>query len=324
LTFDPGLRGASAELIVKAMERTEDNITKLLISFFVTSFLCATQLRSPDSELLTAHEKVSLPILGGVSLLSLTFLGPALMAVFWVMTIFNLRHWTRLERIRQAGRVRTTPAILLIRWKRFRQGAAYAMGAILWLTLAAFAWKAAVFPRIGSIMAACNLLMILAATLIVKRVATRHCVIIFGICSVLCGLLVFHVGGVLHRPFDLGRADLTGLNLNNVDLRGANLVGATLKNALLGGTDLRGADLSYADLSCAYLSGAKMKDSSVEGANFHRAWLWDTDMREVGSLQQNQISQSCGSPGTFFDKNSGLHVEHSCYWAQFASPHCFE
>ena len=94
----------------------------------------------------------------------------------------------------------------------------------------------------------------------------------------------------------LGKADLSGANLQGAALSGADLGGADLSDANLQGADLSGADLEGADLSDANLQGAYLS-----GANFRNAILTDleefkairdftkTDLRDVVGLSREDL-----------------------------------
>ncbi len=147
---------------------------------------------------------------------------------------------------------------------------------------------------------------------------------------------------------DLGRANASGANLRNAkiiwaqvgatnfsgaDLRNAKIEGnfaANLRNANLSGADLskgyvNGADLSGANLSGANLGGAsipgvgdlvgtgiyraRLAGANVHGANFTRARVSDTDLREVRGLTQEQVDVATGNSGTQLPDN--LHRPES-------------
>jgi uncharacterized protein YjbI with pentapeptide repeats len=99
--------------------------------------------------------------------------------------------------------------------------------------------------------------------------------------------------GLIHRPFNLFRADLSNQSFRASDLRGAflhrtnltgsdllhaDLAGADLGHANLAGTDLRGADLAGADLSEADLTSARLESADFPGASLRFANLAGQDL----------------------------------------------
>ena len=80
-------------------------------------------------------------------------------------------------------------------------------------------------------------------------------------------------GKMVCMPLDLGRIDLSG-----VDLASALLSGIDLKCADLSGADLSGADLSYADLFEADLSNADLSSANLFFAKLNRADFSDADL----------------------------------------------
>src|SRR4051794_39633056 len=71
---------------------------------------------------------------------------------------------------------------------------------------------------------------------------------------------------------DIGRANLTGANLNRAKLSGAVLAGANLTRVVLVEADLKGASLG------ANLSHAILFDADLRGANLTRACLYQANL----------------------------------------------
>ncbi|NEP12139.1 MAG: pentapeptide repeat-containing protein [Symploca sp. SIO2C1] len=83
-----------------------------------------------------------------------------------------------------------------------------------------------------------------------------------------------HLNEAVLSQADLRGADFRGADLWEADLRDANLKGADLR-----GADLRGANLKGADLSEANLSGVKLIGTKLLAANFYKAILTGTCLK---------------------------------------------
>ena len=89
---------------------------------------------------------------------------------------------------------------------------------------------------------------------------------------------------------DLSRANFYGANLRKTKFRNSKLVGAIMINADIGfHSDFEGADMTDVQAMGINSVGANFKNTVLNGADFYRAVLWDTDfknakMSEVGSF----------------------------------------
>jgi uncharacterized protein YjbI with pentapeptide repeats len=114
--------------------------------------------------------------------------------------------------------------------------------------------------------------------------------------AILAGWAMLVFGPLLHRPFDLYHANLSGHwlaneELPNAYLRFANLSGANLSRAYLWRADLiaanlSGANLSRVDLSAANLIGANLSRANLMNrANLDYANLSGADLSDAHLLQ---------------------------------------
>lgn len=89
---------------------------------------------------------------------------------------------------------------------------------------------------------------------------------------------------------DLSRANFYGANLRKTKFRNSKLVGTILINADIGfHSDFEGADMTDVQAIGINSIGANFKNTVLNGADFYRAVLWDTDfknakMSEFGSF----------------------------------------
>ena len=258
-----------------------------MLTFVGTAAFCLLSLASPDSGLLMGNEKLTVPGAGPVSFFGFMLLGPAILIVLRIYLQIYVDHNDRLNRVAQRMPVVRAPTLVPLKNPLILGFSALTFYVLLPVTMLFFAWKAAVFPTWGS-----GLLCVAAgviashAMLPLRKVSwpTKRWLSV-GV-AVFAGGAIFAGGamlrfGPLRRPFELYRANLSGVFLPGYDLQGANLGGANLSNANLIGADLSGADLGgganlsrAANLSGgANLSGANLIGADLSGANLNGANL---------------------------------------------------
>ncbi len=100
---------------------------------------------------------------------------------------------------------------------------------------------------------------------------------------------------------DLGRANLSGMDLKNAKLYGANLSNADLNRADLSGANLRramlsGANLRETDLSAADFGEATLIAANLSHANLGKTIFFSADLRQAilrgANLDQTDLSYS--------------------------------
>ncbi len=169
------------------------------------------------------------------------------------------------------------------------------------LTLAAFAWKAAIDDHYHGVNA--SLAGASVAALSLERVS-RHSwrrrgwlragpMLAVASLTVLYGtlILVYADRGVPMRRLNLERAQFPeNANLLGINLRGANLRRASLRDAVLTGADLERADLRQADLSGANLTGAVLDFAVLHGARIDRSTEIDDKWRLVHEIVSSRRS----------------------------------
>ena len=320
-----GLRKLAADLIDKASDETASQVVRLMLAFVGTAAFCLLSLASPDIGLLTSNEKLTVPGAGPVSFFGFMLLGPAILIVLRIYLQIYVEHSTRLDRIAQRMPVVRAPTLAPLKNPLIRAFSALTLYLLLPVTMLAFAWKAAVFPTWGS-----GLLCVAAgviashAMLPFRRISWRTRALLSMGAAIVAGGVIF---GFWHprRPFELSRANLSGVWLPNEDLLEAHLTDANLSGANLYAADLSGAHLSYAnlhgieliaaglsgahlyaadlsranlhgavligaDLSGADLSGANLSDADLSGADLSSA-----DLSSAKNLNQQQLNGACGT-----------------------------
>lgn len=97
---------------------------------------------------------------------------------------------------------------------------------------------------------------------------------------------------------ELGKADLSGVNLKGCDLSYADLSEANLQ-----GTNLRGTDLSFADLSQANLQNADLRGALLMSANLRNANLQGT------KLEKADCDRNTHFPPDFDLAQAGVNIQ---------------
>jgi Pentapeptide repeats (8 copies) len=307
-----GLRKLSPDLISKARDETATQVTRIGLTFLGTTAFCLLSLLSPDSALLGGSEKINVPLAGPVSFFGFMLLGPALLIGLRVYLQIYAEHSDRLDRLARSVSVARAPTLIPLQNSLIRLFSGLTFYILLPVAMLLFAWKAAVFPAWGSGLLGVGVAVIASHVLLPfgkfswrsKGVVSVSAAIIAGI---IAGGVVFKFE-LLHRPFNLFRANLSGqwlvlqdlrkANLQFADLRGAYLFIANLTDAVLIRANLSGANLIGADLSGAYLFSANLSDADLSDAELSGANLSGADLRNVKNLTQTQLEEACGNANT--------------------------
>jgi uncharacterized protein YjbI with pentapeptide repeats len=303
-----GLRKLSADLIDKANDETASQVVRLMLAFVGTAAFCLLSLASPDSGLLTGSEKLNVPGAGPVSFFGFMLLGPAILIVLRIYLQIYVEHSDRLNRIAQRMPVVSAPTLAPFKNPLIRGFRDLTLYLLLPVTMLLFAWKAAVLQPpadeaaeafsmayIWSRLAIWSLgLLCIAAGVIAShamlplhRVSWRTRALLSVSAAILAGVVIS--GGVIfdfwlpRRPFELYRANLSGVWLPGYDLLKADLFGANLSDANLSGADLtlanlRKANLKAANLSGAFMRAAKLGDAKLGGADLSSTELGDAEL----------------------------------------------
>jgi hypothetical protein len=334
-----GLRRLSPDLINKAIEETNAQVTRIGLAFLGAAAFCALALFSPDIALLGhivpvgGSEKINVPLTGPATFFGFMLLGPAVLIMLRVYLQIYVEHSNRLERLGRSMPAVRAPTLVQLKVPLLQSFSGFIFYLVLPLVMMFFAWKAAVFPALGSGFL-CVAVGVIAshAMLPLSKISWRSKAKRSLIAAIVAGALVQSFGP-FRRPFELdgtnlssqwfptGRTDLTGAwlrnanlsgatllfadlsgakltraNLRGVDLTGADLSGrADLQGADLSGASLRGANLSDAVLFRANLSGADLHDANLSGAGLIGTDLSDVDLSVAKNLAQaNRLNDACG------------------------------
>ena len=142
-----GLRKLSPTLVAQALDETAASITRIVVTFVGAALFCLLSLLTPDSALLTAGERLSVPFAGPVSFLGFIFVGPAVLIALRVHLQIYAEHWRRLEAIRRRlPPPPRAPVLAPLRNPLVRGFTGFVLYLLLPLARLAFTWKAAVFP----------------------------------------------------------------------------------------------------------------------------------------------------------------------------------
>lgn len=242
--------------------------------FLGTIVFCLIALFTPDTEFILGAAKIKVPLAGDVPLSGFLWLGPG---VLFVLRIYLQILYERRDELEGAGspQDRAGSCWLTV----FELITAYLA---LPVAMLAFAWKAAVFPVPGLILAVAA---VVAATIPLwisfpsawKR---RGCNTTISIVLTAVGLLsvVFSLNGNWKRSFDLSQTQLTGQVLAGLDFSYA-----TLRSTNLTFSDLSGAVLNHADLHYARLDGALLVETKFKQANLTQASFAQTRLVGTGN-----------------------------------------
>jgi hypothetical protein len=106
-----GLRKLSPDLISKAIDETNAQVTRIGLTFLGTAAFCLLSLFSPDSALLGDSEKINVPLAGPVSFFGFMLLGPAVLIMLRVYLQIYVEHSNRLERLGQSMMAVRAPSL---------------------------------------------------------------------------------------------------------------------------------------------------------------------------------------------------------------------
>jgi len=289
-----GLRKLSPDLIGKAIDETNAQVTRIGLTFLGTAAFCLLSLLSPDSALLGGTEKINVPLAGPVSFFGFMLLGPAVLIILRVYLQIYVEHSNRLERLGRSILVVRPPTLVPFRNRLMRVFSGLTFYLVLPMAMLLFAWKGAVFPVWGSGLF-CVAVGVIASHTMLRRgtISWRSTARLSLIATIVAGVAVVSFGP-LRRPFLLSRTDLSnhwleGADLREADLTNANLSGAHLRLANLSGAELRQAnldqaDLQYANLTLAHLYQARLRGTDVAGANLYDASLVEADLNHANLL----------------------------------------
>ena len=295
-----GLRRLSPDLISKAIDETNTQVTRIGLTFLGTAAFCLLSLLSPDSALLGGSEKIIVPLAGPVSFFGFMALGPAVLIMLRVYLQIYVEHSNRLERLGRSIPAVRAPTLVTLQNPLIRLSSGFIFYLLLPVALVLFAWKAAVFPAWGSGLLcvavgviACHLMLLSSRF---SRFSWRKKGLLSVSAAVIAGGVMLGLGPP-SRPFYLFRADLSGHWLSNYDLpyadlrytnlRGAYLMHANLIGADLIAADLTGADLMGADLSYAKLTVAKLTDADLDNANLTYTTLFEANLTKANLIGAN-------------------------------------
>src|SRR5258708_4295139 len=93
-----GLRKLSPDLISKARDENDTQVTRIGLTFFSTAAFCLPGLLSPDSAILIGTEKINVQFAGPVSFFGFMLLGPTALIVLRVYLQIYVEHGGRLDR----------------------------------------------------------------------------------------------------------------------------------------------------------------------------------------------------------------------------------
>jgi Pentapeptide repeats (8 copies) len=332
-----GLTKLAPDLLAKAKDDTNAQITRIMLTFLSAAIFCVLSLLTPDIALLAGNEKLNVPLVGPVSFFGFMILGPAVLIVLRTYWQIYFEHDRRLSQVVQLLPAKRAPTLLPLKNKLIWLLNGFAFYLLLPAILLMFAWKAAVFPVWGIGLLSVAVAAIVMHVMLLLRSHTWWSRAAFSACSAILTLSTLLAVGsdTVRRPFNLFRANLSdqwlvGVNLRGAELYLANLAGAQLRNAdmseadligaKLSGTflgdaslhhsqlsaaDLKGADLfsanlSEADLSSANLSGASLQHAYLVRANLYKANLSNADLNNAKLVGAN-LSGADLSGANFFN-----------------------
>src|SRR5215471_13103845 len=202
-----GLRRLSPDLISKAIDETNTQVTRIGLTFLGTAAFCLLSLLSPDSALLGGSERINVPLAGRVSFFGFMLLGPAVLIALRVYLQIYLEHSDRLDRLARSVSVVRAPTLVALDNPLIRLFSGFVFYVLLPVAMLLFAWKAAVFPTWG-----------LGLFSVAAAVIASHVMLPFGklswplkgllaVCAAMIAGAVLHDFGPPHRPFNLFRAN---------------------------------------------------------------------------------------------------------------------
>ena len=205
-----GLRRLSPDLISKATDETNAQVTRIGLTFLGTAAFCLLSLLSPDSALLGGSEKINVPLAGPVSFFGFMLLGPAVLIMLRVYLQIYVEHSNRLERLGRSMLALRVPTLVPLKNPLIRVFSGLTFYFVLPMAMVLFALKAAVFPdwRSGLLCAAAVGIIASHALLPFGKLSWRSKALQSVGAATIAGGVMFGFGP-LHRPFYLDRANLS-------------------------------------------------------------------------------------------------------------------
>jgi hypothetical protein len=284
-----GLRRLSPEIISKAIDETNTQVTRVGLTFLGTTAFCLLSLLSPDSALLAGSEKINVPLAGPVSFFGFMLLGPAVLIMLRVYLQIYVQHSNRLQRLGRSMPSMRTPTLVPLKNPLIQVFSGLIFYLALPTAMILFAWKAAAFPAWGSGLLSVAVGIIASHALLLGKLSWRSKALLSVSAAIIAGGVMLSFWP-LRRSFDLYHANLSNQWLKKDDLSLADLRLANLSGADLSGANLSHADLSGANLSGAKISGANLSGAKISGANLSRADLSRANLSGGADLSGADLS----------------------------------
>jgi hypothetical protein len=142
---------SSPDLIGKAIEETNAQVTRIGLTFLGTTAFCLLSLFTPDAALLGGSKKIDLPLAGPVSFFGFMLLGPAVLIMLRVYLQIYVEHSNRLEQLGRSMLIVRAPTLVVpLKNPLMRALSGLTFYLVLPTAMIFFARKAAVFPDWGS------------------------------------------------------------------------------------------------------------------------------------------------------------------------------
>src|SRR5215470_9924508 len=135
-----GLRRLSPDLISKAIDETNTQVTRIGLTFFGTAAFCLLSLLSPDFALLGGNDKINVPLAGPVSFFGFMLLGPAVLIMLRVYLQIYVEHSARLERIGRSMLLLRAPTLVQLKNPLIRFLSSFTFYLALPMATTFFAW----------------------------------------------------------------------------------------------------------------------------------------------------------------------------------------
>src|SRR5262245_48357517 len=236
-----GLRKLSPDLLGKARDENDAQVTRIGLIFLSAFAWCLPGLLSPDSAILTGTVKIDVQqfIAGPLSFFGFILLGPSVLIVLRFYLQMYVEHGDRLDRLAESVSVVRAPTLVPLRNPVIRFLSVMTLYLLLPVTLLLFAWKAALFPLWGSVLLCIATGVVVSHVMMpFSRFSSWRLKALLSLSAAIISAAIIAGGvmlgfGRLQRPFDLYRANLSGqwlrgAALRNADVRDANLIGADL------------------------------------------------------------------------------------------------
>ncbi len=274
----------SPEALTAKRGDTTAKIERTVLTLLGFGTYCLVALESPDSLLLLENPTVRLPFVDNeISFAAFLIVGPVLLLGIWVyLNILVTHHRIEAAAMRQqAGS--PSPDLSETRHPFVRAVFGLAYVGVAPLVMLDFAYKAAAVPGYGVWMLLAAVLVIWIHMLVVIRTMRssrprRTLRIVVSAALIILLARVWMIGDEIRRPYNLYRANLSGVFLPEADLRGAYAARANLEGAILVEADLTGIHLGNARLAGADLSRAKLIDAYFGWTDLQKANLTSADL----------------------------------------------